>query len=141
MEPVNEVFEGKVPSFTEFVKENWNLPAGAAHDPNAPYNEKQPEEWSISGVEYDEKTGDLVIGINGRGYGNEVRIWTGDNVVIDAIDPTMTLGEDEFDAKLKEMLASWKSGETEIPDSIMQAVEGKLEIQEPQPPQPDFHDE
>ena len=124
MEPQDTDFTGKVPTFSEFIGENY--PAGAANDPNAPWNRKEPETWAVTGVTYDEKNGDIVFDIDGSGYPDEVRIWAGDNVIIDEIDPKLDLDEDEADVKLHELISKMNSDQDEIPAKIMDHTADEL---------------
>jgi len=125
MEMLDTNFTEKIPSFNEFVNENY--PAGAAHDQDAPWNVKQPDSWNITSVTYDEKEGDIVFGINGNGYPNEIRIWSGENLVIDEIDPKLDLSENELDVKLQELVSKMNSDKNEIPVKIIEYITGELD--------------
>lgn len=125
MDKLDNEFTETVPSFTEFIGENY--PAGAANDPRAPWNQKEPESWTVTGVTYDDKEGDIVFDIDGHGYPGSIKVWAGDNVIIDEIDPKLDLSEEEFDAKLAKLIDDMNADPDNIPAKIMDHIAGQLE--------------
>ena len=120
MEEVKET----IPTFTQFVNENY--PAGAEQDPNAPWRKTQPAEWSVSDVNYNQEDGDIVFYIKGAGYPAEVKIWSGDDEVVDRIDRALDMSEDEFETKLGEFVATMKADHSTIPPALYNKIESEL---------------
>lgn len=134
-----EDFKEQIPPFTEFLSENY--PAGAAHDSSAPWNAEQPEDWKISGVSYDEDNAEIVFQIESDGYPGEVRIWAGDNIVINEIDPSQSMNEDEFDAKLASLVSTMSQNTATIPEPMREYIESQLsdKYEKQEPPQDDTY--
>lgn len=120
----NAIFEERVPNFTSYVNENY--PAGAAEHPDAPWKKADDNKWEITGVSYDPENGDIVFAVTGDGYPEEVRVWSGDNSVIETIDKNLDMTEDEFDVALEDLVSKMKEDIGGIPEKIMTHVEREL---------------
>lgn len=121
----NQEFTDKIPNFASFVNEDLS---DAAKDnvSGAPYNEEKPDPWEVSSIEYDTESGDIIFSISGGGYPSEVRIWSGDDAIIEWIDPMNDMGEEEFDARLVQMVDDLRSKPTALPDQIRNLLDGEL---------------
>ena len=124
METISENFDKHIPSFSNFINENY--PAGAANDSNAPWNQPTTSDWNITGVSYDVENGDIVFSIDGDGYPSEVKVWSGDNVIINIVDPTLELDEDEFDSKLQALVTDMAADEKNIPEKLRELITSDL---------------
>jgi len=135
-------FTERVPSFDEHVNEAGNLPTGAQHDSAAPWNQTDLPEWRISHAEYDEANGDIVFTISGEGYPETVRLWSGDQNVIDAINPGHELDGQEYDAAILRIVSAINDDKpNEFPDSIHEIVSNLLEAAYEKPQREDNQEE
>ena len=70
---------------------------------------EQPEDWKIAGISYDGV--DFVFDIAGNGYPQQVKLWAGNDAVVDAVDPEGKFRDDEtgFETQLQSLVNKLES--------------------------------